>query len=83
MVLKKTLARLITTKIYFYRGKKHKMKENHVGCQRRVREQPGYLKTIKAKFDDFFRGSINNFGWQIVPRFDNADRKCKLAACSK
>ncbi len=32
-------------------------------------------------FEDFFRGIINKFGWQLVPRFDNADRKGKLAAC--
>ncbi len=41
----------------------------------------GVPNTIKTEFEDFFRGNINNFGWQLVPRFDNSDRKCKLAAC--
>ncbi len=36
---------------------------------------------IKTEFEDFFRGSINNFGQQLVQRFDSADRKCTLAAC--
>ncbi len=41
----------------------------------------GGPNTIKTAFENFFRGRINNFGRQLVPRFDNADRKGKLAAC--
>ncbi len=41
----------------------------------------GVPNTIDAVFEDFFRGSIDNFGQQLSPRFDNADRKRKLAAC--
>ncbi len=40
----------------------------------------GVPNTIKTAFEDFFRGRINNFGWQLVPRFNNADRKCELVA---
>ncbi len=35
----------------------------------------------KTAFENFFRGRINNFGRQPIPRFDNADRKGKRAAC--
>ncbi len=50
---------------------------------RRVKElfKCGVPITIKTAFEDFFRGRINKFGRQLVPGFDNADRKCKLAAC--
>ncbi len=41
----------------------------------------GVPNTIKTAFEKFLRGSINKFGRQLVPRFDNANRKCKLAAC--
>ncbi len=37
--------------------------------------------TIKKAFENFFRGRINNFGRQLVPRFDNVDRRGKLSAC--
>ncbi len=40
-----------------------------------------FPSTNKTEFEDFFRSRIYNFGRQLVPRFDNADRKCKLAAC--
>ncbi len=46
-----------------------------------LRNKQGGPNTIKTAFKDVFRGSINNFGRQLVPRFDNADRKGKLAAC--
>ncbi len=36
---------------------------------------------IKMVFEDHFRGRINNSGRQLVPCFDNADRKSKFAAC--
>ncbi len=32
-------------------------------------------------FVDFLLGRTNNFGRQLVPRFDNANRKNTLAAC--
>ncbi len=44
-------------------------------------DKQGVLNTIKTEFDDFFQGRINNFGWQLVPLFDDADRKSKLAVC--
>ncbi len=41
----------------------------------------GVPKTIKTEFENFFRGRINNFGRQLVPLFDYADRNSKIAAC--
>ncbi len=41
----------------------------------------GVPNTIKTAFETFFLGRINNFGRQLVPRFDNADKKGKLAVC--
>ncbi len=41
----------------------------------------GVPNTIKTAVENFFRGRINSFGRQLVPRYDNADRKGKLAAC--
>ncbi len=41
----------------------------------------GAPNTIKTAFENVFRGRIINFGRQLVPRFDNADRKSNLAAC--
>ncbi len=41
----------------------------------------GVPTTSKTEFEDFFRGRINNFGPQFVPWLDDADRKCKRAAC--
>ncbi len=41
----------------------------------------GVPNTIKTEFEDFFRGSINTLGRQLVPQFDHSDRKRKLAAC--
>ncbi len=41
----------------------------------------GVLDVIKTEFENLFRGSINNFGRPLIPRFDNADWKCILAAC--
>ncbi len=41
----------------------------------------GIPNSIKKTSEHFFRGRNNNFGRQLVPRFDNAGRKGKLAAC--
>ncbi len=38
-------------------------------------------QTSLRQFDDFFRGNINNLRRQLVPQFDNSDRKYKLVAC--
>ncbi len=49
--------------------------------RRGLGNKQGVPKTIKPAIEDFFLDRINNFGRQLVPRFDNVDSKCNLAAC--
>ncbi len=56
-------------------------KTNLLDARGGLGNKQGVPNTIKTEFEDFFRGRINHFGRQLVPRFDNADRKSKFAAC--
>ncbi len=51
------------------------------GVRRGLVSKQGVPNTIKTAFENVLRGRINNFGRQLVPQFDNAGRKSKLAAC--
>ncbi len=64
-----------------YKGKKRKIKNAVLNVQGALGNKQGVPNTIETAFENFFQGRINNFGRQLVPRFDNADRKGKLAAC--
>ncbi len=81
MVFKKALARQLTTNRHLYIGRKREIKNIFLDVRGALGNKQGVTNTIKTEFEGFFRGKINDFGRQLVPRFDNADRKCKLAAC--
>ncbi len=80
MVEKNALARRIKTNRHLYKKKKQKIQNQMLNIRGGLRNKWGVQSTIKTELEDIFRGTINFFGRQLVPRFDNADRKGKLAA---